>query len=177
MTRRPLAFAAVVLSGILISGCGRAAAEEREAPQTPTLGPNVVHFGGVRDIRFGETTGQLTERGALDAEAHGCGPAFANLPAVSPVFADDRLVLVWMDPPQQTPEGVTVGTPVTKVRTLYSKIEELQAPPKTYRYDGMLVAEGDRAYLFLHDGNKVRKAIIGYAEYVRRLFDDGFGSC
>ncbi|MEV1286092.1 hypothetical protein [Micromonospora sp. NPDC049679] len=177
MTRRPLAFAAMLLGGMLVAGCGQASAEGRHDPPSSTYGPEIVHFGGVRDIRFGETREQLTKRGALDPKGQACGPAFAGLKAVDPVFADDRLVLVWVNPPQHTPEGVTVGTPVTKVRTLYSEIDDLKAPPNTYRYDGMLIAEGDRAYLFLHDGEKVQKTIIGYAEYAHRLFDDGFGSC
>jgi hypothetical protein len=40
-----------------------------------------------------------------------------------------------------------------------------------------LVTEGDRGYLFLHDGTTVQKAVAGYGEYLTRLFNTGFGSC
>jgi hypothetical protein len=53
----------------------------------------------------------------------------------------------------------------------------LTAPPGTYRFDGLLARQGDRAYLFLHDGRTVRKTVAGYADYAQRLFDEGFGTC
>lgn len=177
MARRSLTFAMLLLSAALIAVCERAAAERRQPSPTPTYGPNTVHFGGVRDIRFGESVGELTARGALRTDDVPCGPLFTTLEMVAPVFADDRLVLVWVESPQRTPEGVTVGTPVAQVRAVYPRIDDLKAPPRTYRYDGMLVTEGDRAYLFLHDGVTVRKTVVGYTEYVRRLFDTGFGTC
>jgi hypothetical protein len=40
-----------------------------------------------------------------------------------------------------------------------------------------MVVRGDRAFLFLHDGQTVQKEIAGYADYVRRLYAEDFGVC
>lgn len=140
-------------------------------------GPDVIHLDGLRDIEFGDTEQQLVREGALTQPAAPCGPRLTDMATVSPVFAGDRLVLLWVDPPMQTPEGISGGTPVAEVRDTYPAAKRLTAPRGTYRFDGLLAAEGDRAYLFLHDGKTVRKTIAGYAEYAQRLFDDGLGAC
>ncbi|HEX5596953.1 MAG TPA: hypothetical protein VFX61_13200 [Micromonosporaceae bacterium] len=158
-----------------LSGCTKPS-QPLPKPTTPSYGPNIVHLGGVGDVGFGESRAELTRRGLLVAQPGPCGPGLA-IPAVSPVFADDRLVLLWADPPTRTPEGVTVGSPVTEARAAYPTARELTAPPGTYRFNGLLAEQDDRAYLFLHDGKTVRKTIAGYAEHVQRLFNDGFGTC
>ncbi|HEX5543004.1 MAG TPA: hypothetical protein VFX60_15820 [Micromonospora sp.] len=175
---KPRAIAMIIpllLAGTL-SGCTRTT-DPRPRPTARSYGPNVVHFDGVGDVGFGDTTAELTRRGLLAAQPGPCGPQLATLPSVSPVFASDRLVLLWAEPPTHTPEGVSVGTGIEDVRAAYPRAQELAAPAETYRFDGLLTRQGDRAYLFLHDGKTVRKAIAGYAEYVQRLFNDGFGTC
>src|SRR5690606_19077567 len=95
-----------------------------------------------------------------------CAPRLPDHPEISPVLdRDDRLVLVWVNPPLQTAEGIGVGTPVDVVRRVHPGAEELRAPPGTQRFDGLLVTVGDRAYLYLHDGAEVRKVIVGFADY------------
>ena len=86
-------------------------------------------------------------------------------------------MLLWIDPPLRTPEGVTTGASVQAVRTAYPEATRLTAPPDSYRFDGLLAHSGDRAYLFLHDGKAVRKVVAGYTDYARRLFHEGFGLC
>src|SRR6185436_18478234 len=97
------------------------------------------------------------------------GPQLVDVPKVSPIFVDDRLVVLWAEPPMHTPEGLGVGSPVDRVRAAY--------PGGTYRFDGLLVTRGDRAYLFLHDTATVRKLIVGYVQYAKLLFDQGYSAC
>lgn len=149
------------------------------APSTgaPAGPPDVIHLGGLHGLEFGASEAELTRQGLLMPPSMACGPRLANLATVSPVFADDRLVLLWASPPMHTPEGVAVGTPVDTVRRTYPDVTALDAPRGSHRFDGLLASEGDRAYLFLHDDRRVRKIIAGYAEYARKLFDEGFGTC
>jgi hypothetical protein len=174
MTRREVPLVVAMLAGLL-AGCTDPRPDHPN--QRPSYGPDVVHLGGVADIGFGDSLDELSRRGALVPQRESCGPRLTSLPTVSPVFANERLVLVWIDPPVRTPEGVTVGTSLAEARAAYPHARDLAAPPDSYRFDGLLVEEGDRAYLFLHDGQTVRKAVAGYTEYVRRLFEDGFGTC
>ena len=185
----PLIFA--VLASCLLAGCTAApeapsrrdggtparSASGGDTPDRGRYGPDVIHLDGLRDIAFGETEAQLTRRGALLPQDAPCGPRLTGMSTVSPVFADHRLVLLWVDPPVQTPEGITIGTPVEQALRTYPDARRLYAPHGSYQFDGLLAIEGDRAYLFLHDGRTVRKTVAGYAEYARRLFDDGFGAC
>jgi hypothetical protein len=170
----------VALTALLVAGCAGATAEPTPQPRAltaSTYGPDVVHQGGLRDVRFGESMDQLTRRGEVVDDAEACGPRFAGLPSASPVFADGRLVLVWAYLPLHTPEGIGVGAPLETARLAYPGMIELKAPPRTYRFDGLMAVGGDRAYLFLHDGHTVQKLIVGYREYAQRLFDEGFGTC
>jgi len=148
------------------------------APPAPPAGPpDVIRLDGLRGLEFGASEEELTRQGALLPQTTACGPRLTGLATVSPVFADDRLVLLWASPPMRTPEGIEVGTPVDTVHQTYPHVSTLSAPAGSYRFDGLLAAEGDRGYLFLHDGRIVRKIVAGYAEWARRLFDDGFGTC
>ncbi|WP_413775721.1 hypothetical protein [Micromonospora sp. RTGN7] len=137
----------------------------------------VVGLHGLRNVEFGDTEADLTRRGILRSEVDACGPTLAGHEAVSPIFVNDRLVLLWLDDPVRTPEGVTVGTPVEQARSRYTTVSRLYAPQGTHRFDGLLARSGDRAYLFLHDGRTVRKIIAGYADWARRLFVEGHGPC
>ncbi|MEU5942115.1 hypothetical protein ABZ807_23675 [Micromonospora sp. NPDC047548] len=146
-------------------------------PARPVGDTEVVGLSGLDEIEFGDTEQELTRRGVLRAEVDACGPTLAGHGAASPIFVDDRLVLLWLDDPMSTPEGITVGTPVSEVLASYPWATQLDAPQRTYRFDGLFARDGDRAYLFLHDGTAVREIIAGYADWARRLFDEGYGPC
>jgi hypothetical protein len=190
MKRRPLSIIAV-LATFLVAGCSvlpdaRSKPEAKDSgqsvnggvgPDKGRYGPDVIHLDGLRDLEFGDSERQLTRDGVLAPQTAPCGPRLTGMSTVSPVFAEDRLVLLWADQPMQTPEGITIGTPIATARETYPDAKRLTAPRGSYRFDGLLATEGDRAYLFLHDGRTVRKTIAGYADYARRLFEDGFGAC
>ncbi|MFU8873941.1 hypothetical protein [Micromonospora sp. SL4-19] len=143
----------------------------------PVGAAEVVSLDGLRNAEFGVTEAELTRRGVLRTDVDACGPTLTGHETVSPIFVDDRLVLLWLGDPMSTPEGITVGTPVDEVRAAHPSADELLAPEGTYRFDGLLARDGDRAYLFLHDGVTVQKIIAGYADWARRLFDEGYGPC
>nr|MDT0660009.1 hypothetical protein [Micromonospora sp. DSM 115978] len=186
---RRLSLIMVLLATCLVGGCsatvdapsrpidGDAGSTGIAEPNRGRYGPDVIHLAGLRDIEFGESERKLTREGALVDPAAPCGARLTGVATASPVFDEDRLVLLWAEPPMQTPEGITIGTPVEQVRKTYPDATKLTAPPGTYRFDGLLAKEGDRAYLFLHDGRTVRKTVAGYADYARKLFEDGFGTC
>ncbi|MGI5212879.1 hypothetical protein [Plantactinospora sp. CA-290183] len=155
----------------------RATAPAGAPPAAGAPGADVIDLNGLRNIEFGDTEQELRRRGVLHPEEARCGHSLTDPSTVSPVFDKDRLVLLWASPAVRTPEGVTAGTPVNQVRASYPAATRLTAPPGTYRFDGLLARDGDRAYLFLHDGRTVRKTVAGYADYARRLFDEGFGTC
>jgi hypothetical protein len=181
-TRYAVTLAVTVLATALVGGCANVDMEPKQAAParagaTATYGPNVVHLDGLRDIRFGQSSTDLTSRGSVNVSDQACGPRFTDIGEVTPVFAEGVLVLMWFNPPFATPEGVLVGTPVDDVRVRYGNEVELTPPAGSYTFPGLLVREGDRAYLFLHDGKTVQKAVAGYESYVRKLYDTGFGSC
>ncbi|MFC0030627.1 hypothetical protein ACFFMM_13975 [Micromonospora chaiyaphumensis] len=148
-----------------------------DVPARPVGAAEVVSLDGLGNAAFGATEEDLTRRGVLRTDEDACGPTLAGHGSVSPIFADDRLVLLWLDDPMSTPEGITVGTPVDAVHDAYPSVVGLDAPQEMHRFDGLLARNGDRAYLFLHDGTTVRKIIAGYADWARRLFDEGYGPC
>ncbi|MBF9130662.1 hypothetical protein I0C86_17100 [Plantactinospora sp. S1510] len=178
MEARKVVRIAAVLVAATIAVCHAYRTGSDEPPTPPASGTDVLNLRGVRDVEFGDTEQELLRRGQLHPEPElACGSSLTDPPAVSPVFADDRLVLLWASPPVKTPEGVTAGTPVEQVRAAYPAATRLTAPAGTYRFDGLLARQGDRAYLFLHDGRTVRKTVAGYADYAQQLFDEGFGTC
>lgn len=138
---------------------------------------DVLDLDGLAGVRFGDTQAELTERGILRETPESCGPTLVGQETVSPIFYDNRLVLIWVSASVRTPEGVTVGTPVADLPSRFPSLTRLDAPDGSYRFDGLLAQRGDRAYLFLHDGRTVRKTIAGYAEYAQRLFAEGYGPC
>lgn len=147
---------------------------------TRTVGPDVIDFTGLRGIRFGDGLAQLSAQGVVSTAEPYCGSgySFTGIDAASPVFDQDRLVLVWADPPLHTPEDVSVGSPVDQARRAYPDALELTPPAGSTTYPGLLIAGGgDRAYLLLHDGRTVQKLVAGLERYVRLLYDTGFGSC
>jgi hypothetical protein len=185
---RRLSLIMVLLATSLVAGCSATSDAPSRPIDTPSVadrpqadrgryGPDVVHLAGLRDIEFGESQRKLTREGTLLPQTAPCGARLAGVATAGPVFDEDRLVLLWADSPMQTPEGIMVGTAVEKVRQTYPQATRLTAPQGTYRFDGLLATEGDRAYLFLHDGQTVRKTVVGYADYARKLFDEGFGTC
>lgn len=181
---RALVLVPIMVLGFGASACSRAVETATTAPTTAaaaSYGPDVIFFEGVRSIRFGQTRDQLTEAPGLDEGPGGCGAHIVGLDEVSPVFteesAGEKLVLLWANPPLHTPENVAVGADVSAVKSAYPQATPLVAPTGTFRFDGLLVSNGELGYLFLHDGKHVQKLIAGYTVYLQRLFDEGFGSC
>lgn len=148
-----------------------AAFEEGTAFQNRT---DVVTFQGLGDVHFGDSVTALAAGHGFRADPAACTRTFSDLAGVDPVVADGKLVLLWVNAPVRTPEGITVGSSVADVRSAYTGEQDLSSATA---YPGILVEKGDRAFLFLHDGQTVKKEIAGYADYVRRLYSDGFGAC
>ncbi|MDG4822347.1 hypothetical protein O7635_10845 [Asanoa sp. WMMD1127] len=138
---------------------------------------DMVDFDGVRDARLGQTDTELRQGGAMTRPVNACGPVLTGVSAAHPVFADGQLVMLWANPPLTTPEGVGVGTSVADTRAAYPEATTMTAPAGSYQFDGLLVTNGDRAYLFMHDGQTVRKTVVGYTADVQRLFTYGVGNC
>ncbi|SBT52777.1 hypothetical protein [Micromonospora narathiwatensis] len=176
MRLRQFGFIAALTVAASVAGSG-VRPQGSDVSAWPVGAAEVVSLDGLRNAEFGVTEAELTRRGVLRTELDACGPTLAGHGSVSPIFVDERLVLLWLDEPMSTPEGITVGAPVAEVRVAYPSAVELAAPPATYRFDGLLARHGDRAYLFLHDGTTVREIIAGYADWARRLFDEGYGPC
>lgn len=176
MKLRQFGFIAALMAAASIAGSG-VRPQGSEVPARPVGAAEVVGLDGLRNAEFGATEEELTRRGVLRTEVDACGPTLTGHGSASPIFVDDRLVLLWLDDPMSTPEGISVGTPVAAVRAAYPSAVRLAAPQGTYRFDGLLARDGDRAYLFLHDGTTVRKVIAGYADWARRFFDEGYGPC
>jgi len=181
MRFRSVLLALAVCTVALVAGCEADREAPAPAPAPAQLaaapGPNVVTFDGLRTIAFGDSAADLTARGLLTRPREGCGPQLADLPEASPVFLDERLVLLWANPPLTTPEGIGVDSSLADARAAYPKAMDLPAPKGSHRFDALMTTEDDRAFLFLHDGTTVRKLIAGYAEDARRLLDTGFGAC
>jgi hypothetical protein len=180
MKVRSLSLILVTVAGLvtsLVAGCspGPVESPQRLAETAPSA--EVVDFDGVPGIAFGDTMADLTSRRLVATPKDACGPRVVGRDELSPVFAGERLVLLWAYPPFATPEGVGVGTSVAQARAAYPQAIALTAPPGSQRYDGLLVTHADRAYLFLHDGQNVTKTVAGFAEQARLLFDHGFGAC
>lgn len=176
-----LALAAIVglvaIGSTIIGSDPNPEAGRSESAASPAGPADVIYLHGLRGIEFGASEQELTRQGALLPQTAGCAPRLTNLATVSPVFVEDRLVLMWASPPMRTPEGIAVGTSIDEVRRTYPDLAVLDAPHGSYRFDGLLTTDDDLAYLFLHDGRMVRKIVAGYAEFARKLFDEGFGTC
>jgi hypothetical protein len=135
---------------------------------------DVVTFDGLGDVHFGDSAGALAASHGFKDDPSACTRTLSDLPGVDPVVADGKLVLMWVNAPVHTPEGITVGSSVSAVRSAYAGEQDLSSD---HAYPGIMVQKDDRAYLFLHDGQTVKKEIAGYADYVRRLYTEGFGAC
>lgn len=175
MTRTPIVtgFLAAAMIMVGLVGCGGA---PDPAASTPTAA-DVVSTEGLGPIRFGEAREDLEREHGLVQRSGDCMPRLPAYPSASPVLDGDRLVLLWAEPPLRTPDGLTVGSPVTQVRQAYPEAQELAAPPESFQFDGLLVPVDDRAYLFLHDQDRVQKLIVGYERHARLLFTESFGTC
>ena len=175
MKLRQFAFIATLMTAASIAGSG--APPPGSTPANWPATNEVVDLNGLRNIEFGDTEDELTRRGILRTDLDGCGPTLTGHDTVSPVFVETKLVLLWAGDPMRTPEGISAGSPVDQVWSRYPTVTRLPAPQGTHRLDGLLARTGDRAYLFLHDGRTVQKTIAGYADWARRLFDEGAGPC
>jgi hypothetical protein len=163
-------FKALVIVGTF--ALGACAHTMTTAPREPGA---VVQVTGVGPARFGASRAELAQ--FIDADQPGCNAQLRGIPEGSLVFADGRLVLLWFDAPLHTAAGISTGDTVAALRSAYPHATKLSAPAGSHRFDGLLAIDGEHGYLFLHDGKTVQKAIAGYAEYLRRLFDTGFGVC
>ncbi len=177
-----------VLLGLVygLSGCTGDAggAEPASSPVTPSApasrDPDVIDFGGLRDIRLGASLRALSAAGVVAVDGQACGPSFTGLREASPVFAGDELVLIWANPPLRTPEGIMVGSSIEDARQAYPSGIELTPPDGSTTFPGLLVTGGDdQAYLLLYDPEpeRVEKLIVGYERYAGMLFFNGFGTC
>jgi hypothetical protein len=171
---RALALTAV----FALSACTQAVKAPAQSPPSEELRParTVVDFTGFGEIKVGTPRSDLDR--FLNQDLPGCNAQLRSYPQGSLVFSkDDRFVLMWFNEPMATAEGVTTGTPVSRVLESYPGAVEKQAPEGGNRFDGLLVVSGEHGYLFLHDGETVQKAIAGYVDYLHQLFDSGFGVC
>lgn len=168
---RALVMIVVVAAACGLGGCAATVDTPRTTPTT--FGPQVVHFDGYQRIRFGDRKADLP----LSTDAAACGPQLVGAPELSPVFDGDRLVLIWVNPPYRTPEGLTVGSTTADVIKTHPTAERLTPPTGSYVFPGLLVTRNDRAYLFLHDQATVQKTIVGFTEHARRLYTHGTGQC
>lgn len=167
----------IVASGIAALALAGGARAMSTAPEPPAAGPALVTPQGVGELRVGDSRTELARDHGLTQRPGDCAPRLPDDPAVSPVFDQDRLVLLWADAPLRTPEGVGVGTPVDALAGTYPAGQRLPATDP-YGFDGLLVpGAGGNAYLFLHDGTTVRKVIAGSADHARLLFHHDFGAC
>lgn len=176
MKLRQFGFIAALLLAASASGSG-VMPPDTIAVREPVASVSIVDLDGLADVDFGATERELARRGILRTDVDACGPTLAGHDEISPIFIDDRLVLLWAGDPVRTPEGISAGSPIAEVRARYPTVRDLHAPQGTYRFDGLLARDGDRAYLFLHDGQTVRKIIVGYATWAHRLFVDGHAPC
>jgi len=168
--------AAVLLS--VLAACADSVAKSPAAPQSSAAAdPHTVSYDGVAGITFGETSANLVSSGRLQPESEGCARQLVGTAELSPVFDAGRLVLLWVYPPYETPEGIHVGSTVADARRAYPVATALTPPAGSYVFPGLMVTSGDRAYLFLHDGQTVQKAVVGFTEFARRLYTDGYGTC
>ena len=135
---------------------------------------DVVTFDGIDDVHFGDSVGALATSHGFKDDPAACTRTFSDLQGVDPVVAEDKLVLMWVNAPVHTPEGIAVGSSVSAVRAAYEGEQDMSSD---HAYPGIMVQKDDKAFLFLHDGQTVKKEIAGYADYVRRLYTEGFGAC
>ncbi len=166
-----------------LSGCS-GGAEPTSSVGTPSAtaarDPDVIDFGGLRDIRLGASLRALSAAGIVAVDASACGPSFTGIPQASPIFDGDKLVLIWANPPLRTPEGIMVGSTIEQARQAYPSGIELTPPDDSTTFPGLLVTGGDdQAYLLLYDAERgrVEKLIVGYERYAGLLFFNGFGTC
>jgi hypothetical protein len=152
--------------------------EHRKEGDTPTTRTpaGVVNFSGVDDVHFGATSRELTRDHGLTRRPQDCAPILPKQSLVSPVLVDDKLVLLWVNPPLHTPEGITVGSPVSQVRAAYPQAQQLPAPALD-QYPALMVTSSDRAYLFLYSDNAVRKLLVGYRKDAEQLYRSGGDTC
>src|SRR4051812_13616750 len=124
MKLRQFAFIATLMTAASIAGSG--------VPPTgpipdgrPTGSVEIIDLNGLRNIEFGDTEEELTRRGILLTNLDACGPMLAGHDTVSPVFVEDKLVLLWVGDPMRTREGITAGSPIDQVWARYPLVTRL----------------------------------------------------
>lgn len=94
-----------VIAGLLTAAVVSGSPPTVHTPQTPVAAGEVLDLDGLHDVDFGDTESELTRRGILRTDVAGCGPTLAGHETISPVFIDDRLVLLWLGDSTRTPQG------------------------------------------------------------------------
>jgi hypothetical protein len=169
----------LLLGGVLVAVIVLASTAHdrgRQVRAAPTVPAGQVDFTGTGDIHFGATAGEVSRDHGLIQRPGDCGRTITDMPQVSPVFVDDKLALLWVNAPLHTPEGITVGSPVSQVRAAYPQASAVPAPDAG-RYPAIMVTRDDRAYAFLYSGDRVEKVIVGLRQYVEQLYQAGGDAC
>jgi hypothetical protein len=162
---------------LLAAGCGSVTPRSAPSPTSTAYGPNVVHSEGIgQNTRIGDTRSTLRPR--LADSRGNCAEQLRDVPQANLVFdGSDKLALIWFESPLRTPEGVGNGSTLAEVRQAYPTLSELTPPAGSHQFAGLLVADGEQGYLFLHDGGVVVKSIAGQSAQLQQLFSGGFGAC
>ena len=169
----------LILLGATIAVVSIGAVVHHENGDTaPARNPaGVVSFTGIEDVQFGTSSRELARDHGMVRRPEDCGPTLPRLSLVTPVLVNDKLALLWVSPPVHTPEGITVGSPVSQVRSAYPQATEV-SPPSLGQYPALLVSQDDRAYLFLYSQDQVvRKLLVGYRDAVEQLYRSGADTC
>jgi hypothetical protein len=169
--------AAAVTTVVLLGGCAEPVRVPPRGGAEPTgTDPTVINFAGTHGARWGQTLTELTTAGEMAPSPQACGPQFVDIAGAGPVFENDRLVLIWANPPLHTPENVMVGTPVSAVRVAYPGAVALPSTPGLFA--ALIVANGlGQAYLILHGNANVQKLIVGVESAARRLYASRMDTC
>jgi len=173
---RMAALAMIIVTVTILGACAEPAGVRPQGSEPPVTDPAVVNFVGTNGVHWGETMAELSAEGMMAPSPDGCGPRFVGIDGASPVFDNNRLVLIWANPPLHTPENVMVGSPMSAVRVAYPRAVALPSAPGLFA--ALLVANGlGQAYLILHDDAIVQKLIVGLETAARRLYASRLDTC
>jgi hypothetical protein len=172
---RTLLLLGAVIAGVIVVVAAGHQHRSTTTAQAPTVPAGQVDFTGTGDIHFGTTLSDLERTHGLIRRPDSCAPSITDTPLVTPVFVDNKLALMWVNAPLHTPEGITVGSPVNQVRSVYPGATDMPTPANGL--PAIMVTRNDRAYLFLYSADKVEKMLVGYQQYIQQLYQSGGDTC